>query len=69
MVDFPVPHEPIIDCIHSISHNAVTIESTAMLEGRSETNYAHGYWFDSLVAIHKHLSTESLYERYPVGAI
>ena len=27
-----------IDCIHSISQNGVTIESTAMLEGRSETN-------------------------------
>ena len=30
-------HKP-IDCIHSISQNGVTIESTAMLEGRSETN-------------------------------
>ena len=27
-----------IDCIHSISQNGITIESTAMLEGRSETN-------------------------------
>ena len=27
-----------IDCIHSINQNGVTIESTAMLEGRAETN-------------------------------
>ena len=37
-----------------------------MLKGRFETNQAHGHCFDSLGVIHKHLSIESLYERYPV---